>query len=334
MLVVQIQRFKLMKKEILLWIRGIILNFIHNIKNPGEIHWGEYYYHFSFTKDAPTYYIIRRCDTRTGLFSLVETILGHINYALANGYVPVVDMKNHPNCYLEAEKLGLENSWEYYFEQPMGVSLEEAYKGKKVLMCDGSPMDPFPNVEMSFFNNEDGMLDFWKEFSKQYLRIKPDIMSDIMKEYYTLVNKEDRVLGGLCRGTDYLRRKPANHAVQPELSELFLKSKAVMKKYNCNKILVVTEDSEMASCFKKEFGEAYFTNHQELLNYDEELGISEQHSKRENDYFLRGKEYLAGIVMLAKCNCFVAGRTSGTVGVELLTDGFEYQYVYDLGVYR
>lgn len=37
--------------------------------------------------------------------------------------------------------------------------------------------------------------------------------------------------------------------------------------------------------------------------------------------------------MLAKSNCFIGGHTSGTVAVFLFSDGFEYDHVFNLGIY-
>lgn len=69
-----------------------------------------------------TYYIIR-CPRSGGLFNTYNQVAGHIRYALSKKYLPVVDMKNYPNSYLAPEKLGKENAWEYYFEQPLGIEL-------------------------------------------------------------------------------------------------------------------------------------------------------------------------------------------------------------------
>ena len=68
-------------------------------------------------------------------------------------------------------------------------------------------------------------------------------------------------------------------------------------------------------------------------DYKVRKGVPEYRISRENDYYLRGKEYLTTIVMLSRADCFIGGRTSGTVGMMLLSDGFEYSYVYNLGRY-
>ena len=53
-----------------------------------------------------TFYIIRRQDISVGLFSNYIVFAGHIRYALAQGWLPVIDMQNYPNTYLEPELIG------------------------------------------------------------------------------------------------------------------------------------------------------------------------------------------------------------------------------------
>ena len=55
--------------------------------------------------------------------------------------------------------------------------------------------------------------------------------------------------------------------------------------------------------------------------------------KGEQERCLGGRAYLINILLLAKCNCLVAGSVGGTYGAILLSDGYEYEYVFDLGVY-
>ena len=38
-------------------------------------------------------------------------------------------------------------------------------------------------------------------------------------------------------------------------------------------------------------------------------------------------------MLLARCDCLVAGSVGGTYGALLMSKGYDYEYVYDLGVY-
>ena len=53
-----------------------------------------------------TFYVIRRSDGHAGINSQFNTNLGHVRYAVNNGWIPVIDMQNYPNAYLEETKAG------------------------------------------------------------------------------------------------------------------------------------------------------------------------------------------------------------------------------------
>ena len=278
------------------------------------------------------YYIIRRNDV-VGLFSLVNTHLGHIKYAIDRGYIPVIDMQNYSNVYLPEEKLGEYNAWDLFFEQPLNVALEDAFDAKRIVLSSGFPIEPRPDDDCAFFNNVNGRLDEWRTLAHKYIRVKKSLLEEIDDEYNHLVEANDRILGTHIRGTDYVARRPYGHPIQPDLENVIAKCHEMMEKNNCNKIFVGTEDEQIAIKMKKEFGDAYITNSHVFTKYEENKWAPEFKSDRENDEYLQGKEYLATMVMLSRCNCFVGGRTSGTVGIMLMTDGFEDSYIYCIGRY-
>ena len=303
------------------------LSMIKNNRN----NWKKHILRFGLSKDK--YYIIRRAEAKAGLFSIVNTTLGHIVYAVNKGYIPVVDMKNYPNPYIDKNELGFVNAWDRLFEQPCGKSLEQAYDGKFVIISDGAPILPRPDDGMMFFDNYNGELDYWREQAHKYIKIRKEIKEDIEKEYSELVRENDRVLGVLVRGTDYTDLKPYQHPVQPQPTNVIEKCYEMIKEYNCNKVFVATEDEEINKLFMDAFGTMYITNKRDFVCYKKGVMISDVKSKRENDSFLRGKEYLSTIAMLSKSNVIIGGRTSGTIGAMLLADGYEYSYIYNLGRY-
>ena len=149
-----------------------------------------------------------------------------------------------------------------------------------------------------------------------------------------LFTPEDRIVGVKCRGTDYLRAKPAGHPRQPSVDEIIYKTEEVMRDKQCNKIFLATEDETIYAAFTAHFKDAVVTNKTEYVHY--EKGPIGQVVYREDtkEKYLEGLEYLSQIIILSRCNCFVAGLTSGTVGAMLLTKGYEYSYIFDLGLYR
>lgn len=279
------------------------------------------------------FYIVRRSGMKLGLFSLFNTHLSRIDYAFQNGMIPVIDMKYFNNSYLDEGEYTLVNAWEKYFEQPTDYSLEVAYASKNIVLSDAGVPETAPNDSMSFFTDNNGELSYWRGKCKEYIRLKPHVKETFEETYCNLFDKNDKVLGVLARGTDYVKLRPSKHPIQPTMEQLIEKTVEVMKKNDCNKIFLATEDKEIAKAFFAKFGDMCTTNSQDYVDYKDGY-LAEIRGENRNDKYLRGFNYLITILILAKCNCIVAGRTSGTVGAALLSDGWEYSYFFDLGYYE
>lgn len=164
----------------------------------------------------PTYYIVRRRWTPPGLFSNFIVFAAHIRYALSQGWLPVVDMQNYPNSCLSPDKFGKENSWEYYFEQPLRIGLEEAYNGENVILCkENRGFVPYSNLK--FYDKGSALLEEWRMLVKKgLLQVKPALMEEILAIREKLFAPTDRVLGVKLRGTDYnVAKSPKAHPIPP-----------------------------------------------------------------------------------------------------------------------
>ena len=286
---------------------------------------------------APTYYIIRRFDRNVGLFSNYIVFAGHIKYALSQGYIPVIDMQNYPNTLLEPALLGKKNSWEYYFKQPFNIGLEQAYNGENVILSPEKPKTPIASEGFSaYFNNKNGQLDEWRMLVKRgFLKVQPHIQQEIDDTYNKLFSPNDRVLGVLLRGTDYVEIKPFKHPIPPPIEYALTQIILKLREWNCNKIFLATEDLKIVQACKNILGEICYTlPDKTYFNYDGKTLITLYHADRENDYYLLGKEYLIQMGILAKCNSLVAARTCGAIGVVMMADKLEHIYTFNLGQYN
>ena len=298
-----------------------------------EIKWRER--HVSLGKENPDkiFYVVRRATCKVGLFSYVMTNLGQIRYALEHGYIPVIDMQNNNNTYLKEDEVGKKNIWEYYFEQPCGYGLADIRKSKNIILSNGlikNKID-FPTAQIAY---DDNRLAFWKKVADQHLNVLNEIVKEVEERKGRMFG-DCRVLGVLARGTDYVKSKPYKHPIQPEVNQLIAKSKEVMGAYLCERIYLVTEDQKIFKEFEVAFGEKLVAMNVE--RYQAKMGENINDiilSNHERDMYLEGKEYLESVLLLAKCNCLVAGNTSGTQGALLFSSGYEYRYVFDLGVWN
>ena len=60
----------------------------------------------------------------------------------------------------------------------------------------------------------------------------------------------EKVLGVLCRGTDYVSLRPYNHPVQPSVSEMLQKAGEMLRCYKLEHIYLVTEDEGIRRAFE------------------------------------------------------------------------------------
>ena len=281
------------------------------------------------------FYITGVADRRGGLLWMMLCNLGRIAYALEKGWIPVVDWQNQPNQYLENQDLHKKNAWEYYFEQPCNYNLASIKQSKNIVQGIG-PLSIDNLIFDCYIETNDEYFPYIKKIFKQYIQFNVSTRNYIENEYQTVLNGKDKVLGVLCRGTDYTLRKPEGHPIQPEPEKVIKKAKEVMAAKHLDSIYLATEDQDIYELFRKEFGEKLHTNKQDRFTKQEmakaQYLYQIQHD-RENDKYLLGLEYLSSIYILSKCHSFISGRTRGATGVLLMTDGFDYQYIWNLSIY-
>lgn len=319
-----------------------------------------------------TFYVIRsRIDT-WGLIACYNHVLGHIKLALEQGYIPVVDMRNYPNTYLDPKKLHKENSWEYYFYQPTEYSLEEAYRSRHVILMDGMPpkeahprgqgklyLDYFDrkagessvsDIVSCVTDHDGGVTRVNQEVSRtepekeirynnriirEHMRIRGEAAEHIEKQYKKLFLKGERVLGVLCRGTDISLRRPSGHSVMPRTEEMIGRAERLMEQWGCTRIFLTTEERAAVEQFREAFGErVFFTECARYGDTGDKL-LADIQFDRKDDRYLRGLEYLTNIALLSRCDCLLGVYVGGTTGaLEMNGGAYEHVEIMDLGVYQ
>jgi len=277
-------------------------------------------------RQAGKVYIIRRSGRKLGLFSYFETVLPRIDYAYKNNMIPVVDMCNFDNSIKEFQE---HNPWDDYFEQPGGLSLYDAYRSNKITLSESGIPENRPNENMDFFNNKDNQLEYWRVCCKQYIRLKPEIRERVNLIKKQVFDEDDKILGVLARGTDYIRLRPSGHPIQPSVEEILSVVEKKIAEYNYTKVFLATEDSNIATKFKEELDDKCIVGNCDYIEY--KTGYLADSKANTNG---RTMDYLINIIILSECDGIVAGRTSGTVGAAVLSEGWKDTYFFDLGLYE
>jgi hypothetical protein len=294
----------------------------------------------SFGKEMPdkTFYIIGTDEGWCGLFAIIAHQLTHIAYAVERGYAPIVDLQNFNNQYLGKKEKFKENAWEYFFQQPLGYGLNDINKAQNVIQSVFYPDPPDKKYRISYATTiyDTDAIAYWREIFQKYVRFNQSTENFIQSKYNELLKNKERVLGVLCRGTDYTTLKPHNHPIQPEPIEVIERTKKAMEEWNCDYIYLATEDADIYDLFVKHFADKLIlddANRWRTTDLSNGKSIADLFSDKLEKYN-DGVKYLSQIYLLSQCTCFIAGSTRGSLGVLLMSNGFEKYYIYNLGAYK
>lgn len=279
------------------------------------------------------YCIIQRNDPIPGLASHIITNLGQIALCLKEGYIPVIDMQFSENMFSTLNQNHTQNAWELFFQQPCsGTSLYDALSSDTCIRKDGIPSF-MPNYSMDCLSNPH-LLQFWKDVMKQYMPFSDTLTQLMQSTINDLPIAKQRTLGILCRGTDYLSLRPYNHPCQPDYHDIPEEALRVMKQYNCDYCYLATEDEEILAYFSKILGDKLLTSQKIYFSHEQENILSNVYKSDSTQLYNKNAEYLTSLYILSKCNCLLAGRTSGLIVTLLLNQtSYDHLHIWNEGKY-
>lgn len=296
-----------------------------------RIQWCKMLFSHKFGEMHPdrTFYLLSHpIHLRDGLFSYVFAFLEQMDFVERNGYIPVIDMQNFWSQYLDEEKVGIENAWEYYYQPFSEYSLAEVYESSNVILgydenCYKADYDRKYDIRRM------------SELYEKYVRYRSDVASYIENEYEDKIDRTKKTLGVLYRGSDMSALKLKNHPVQPTVDEMIASIYQYMEEWQCEQIFVSTEDAAAMDRFRAEFGSLMSCTDQRRFGDTGQTWLANIHFERQNDSYLKGLEYLTTIELLSRCDCLVAGICTGSICAQIMNNGkYEHLQMIDKGEYR
>ena len=286
-------------------------------------------------------YIIGRTCNVTGIGAILVGMTSHILYALDRGFTPIIDLKHYKNQYFKDGRTFKDNAWEYFFEQPCNIGLNDIKDDDNIIISENElfTKDEKYTLKVQKLPINKNSTDYLQELKLKYrsaFKFNKETLEYINNTYNKLIGDDKNVLGVLARGTDYLVRKSFGESVMPKPEEIIEKVKEYLKKYpDITKIYLATEDNTIYKKFKDEFGDRIIDNNQYRYDYDsKELQcLSEIDTGLKNHSYNIARDYLASLYILSKCKYFLGGRCTGTVIPYVMTDSWEDFYIWDLGFY-
>lgn len=260
----------------------------------------------------------------------LHDMLSQILQTLYEGYIPYTDLKDRKTGW---------NNWEMYFEQPYR-NLKEVQEfpieqtDHRIATLWG-PMYDTP------FNEYEYLLTC--KLYRDWVIIKETVFNYIASEYKTLIHGR-KVLGVLCRRTDFTTLKPAGHPIQPPVDTLIEDVREKEADLKCDYIYVASEEQSIVDRFQKEFPGHILTNkrhyldkaYYELCSSDKGKGrwIADIFKQNYEQNYDRGLEYLSSLVLLSSCKGLIAGNCGGSEAALYFNDNqYEYYKLYNIGLY-
>lgn len=272
-------------------------------------------------RSSQSVYIIRRYDG-AGFFSNFLFVLGHVIHAHKQGYIPVVDMQHYPTFYNEKTAVnGTKNAWEYYFKQPTGMSLREAYKMQRIVLSGGNMLFD----EVPYYGTENAKFPDYKEvenllpYIQKYIRFNQELLDEAER---ILSGWNGSVLGVHIRGTD-MKYTPG-HPAPPSVERYIEAIEKTGNKFPY--IFLCTDEVSILERMRERFGErVVFT---EAYRSDDETSIhgGRNRTGRALHNYLNGREVVMDMLLLSKCNAIICGHSNVSY-TAILLNGNQYESV-------
>lgn len=278
------------------------------------------------------YYVIS-CENmpQQGLFGYVGLMLAMMRYAYEHNMIPIIDMKNYPNTYLEDYEVGKINAWELFFQQVCNNTIEDVYKDCTYVMGNHMDIDWYNMPNIGGYHRKSSYF-LWSNLYDRFVKLSDQAQMYCDEEFQELLEgKEKETLGLLIRGTDIKTCK--GHALQPSIQQVISKVEKVLKKHKTYKyIYLATEEYANEKILRDYFPDMIIVNkrtYYDNINYEQGLSNVKMDKKKS----IRGMEYLSSVNLLSKCDSLLAGQCGGSFAAYYMNGGkYRYCYFWELGI--
>jgi hypothetical protein len=252
------------------------------------------------------YFVIRQESRGRGLFSLLSAVICYIDFAIKNNLVPVVDFQNYTTEYNEKGSVsGTKNAYEYYFQPLLGVTLDDAYKGKFILSDNTYPQG---------YNFSIGKMPWLFSIYAEYIKLNTQASAYLTSQSDKISSK---TVGVHYRGQE--ARTAAGHWYPPSKKQITTAINQILKSDEYDNIFVVTEDLNYLKFLRAEYGPVVKACEHFRTNGENGYRLY----PRDNHKYLLGLEVLIDAILLSRCQALV-GCTSNVAEFARFSNNFQY----------
>ncbi|SFH53451.1 hypothetical protein SAMN05216405_4002 [Lachnospiraceae bacterium NLAE-zl-G231] len=287
-------------------------------------------------------YHIAMLPSGAGFFADFNKLLSYLYFADKMEIIPVVEFSAESRYAEKNPVNGTRNPFEYYFQQPADISLNEMHEMKIVLKSRRENV-----VLANSLNDQSGGYvkteRFLKEMSvifAKYIKYN-SVTEDMLARDTQKIKGWKKTLGVHVRGTDF-KRNYNGHPVLISTEEYLEKVIQIFSKGIYEQIFLATDDLNALRLFEEHFGNKiiFFEN---TVRAEGNESVMNSYPIRENHHYLLGYEVLRDMEMLSRCEGLVAGlsqvsyaariaklsRKESYIDEEILNRGINYHRRYN-----
>lgn len=306
---------------------------VHSLEVMTSLFWSCQRLELGACNEENTYLWIHcKLGNEHGFTDLIKYPLFKAIAALKKGILPVIDL-SVPGDRTHFSQGNGENIWEFYMEQPAGISVEEVKKSKNVIVHDCEIMDRFNpyNMEVEYFIN-------WQEMLEKYLKLNKKTEKYIAQQCERYIDGKEHVLGVIGHPPHF--GKGLNEYKIMEIEPFFKKVREEFIRGCYEHIFLNTESEEIFQLFmKSELGKnvifipQHRTRKEEFIKGDRIVSVDEESSIIAGNENLceRERRYLSIIYILSKCQTLMASTSCGALRLAnaLNKEGNQKVWVYE-----
>ncbi|MBO5472324.1 MAG: hypothetical protein J6A08_00805 [Lachnospiraceae bacterium] len=231
-------------------------------------------------------------------------------------------MKHYPTLYSEEMPVdGVDNAWNYYFQDIGQVTLEEAYASGRYVMGKDKYLTKYaekyslPNYRYP----TDQMISYYGPVIQRNIKLREDLKEEYDAVWRQNVTSSDHVLGIHIRGTDM--KNNLGHPMPASIETYLEQTRELLRQHpEINKIFLATDENNVKEAYEKAFEGTVWT-----LFMNEAFRVWDRGEKRKtgvhetkvdnprpNHKYLMGKEVLQDAWFLNKCEYLICGHSNIT----------------------
>ena len=247
-------------------------------------------------------YLIRQPVMGRGMFSLVSSVVCHLHVARRFGLTPVVDFTSaYPTEYNDSEfeqqdSRQRTNAWDYFFKPVSSLTLDEAYRCRRIL----SSVRSFPNrypVTISHIKE-------LRKLTCETIQPSPEIATEV-EAIYSEHFIHHTVLGVHYRGQE--QKTMPYHPLSPTVDQLHAAIDLAITNHGFDRIFAVSEDADHIASIQARYGSMVIAN----PHFRTQAPTNAYRIKpRAMHKYLLGREILIDALLLARCEGLVSGPST------------------------